>query len=86
MPTITVRDLDTGKVIHRGWYHQLRDIWEPTAEVVAEWFGCSPDDVSCGEHDDLGDVIEIAGKPVASITHEYRRVELRRTIYAEAAE
>ena len=84
MPTIVVRELDTGRVIHRGWYHQLRDVWEPTAEVVAAWFKRSPDDVSCGESDD-GDTIEVHGKAVATVEYVYRRSELRRPIL-EAAE
>ena len=86
MPFITVRELDTGKVIHRGWYQHLEHMWEPTAEVVSAWFNVKPDDVGCGEHEQHGDVIEISGKPVATISHEYRRVELRRTIHLQAAE
>lgn len=80
---ITVRTLDTGKIIHRGWYRELADIWAPTSEVVGEWFKVPADDVHCGESDD-GDVIEINGKPVASIEWTWRRVELRRPMMIAA--
>lgn len=83
MPTITVREIDTGRTIHRGWYQHMEHVWQPTAEVVAEWFNVSPDDVECGESDN-GDTIEINGKVVATIEHTYRRVELRRPILIAA--
>jgi hypothetical protein len=83
---ILVTDLTTGKIIHRCWYQALEHVWEPTSEVVAAWFRCSPDDVHCGESEEHGDVIEINGKAVATIEHVYRRVELRRPIRLEAAE
>ena len=80
---ITVREIDTGTVIHRGWYRDLADIWAPTAEVVGAWFKASPDDVKAAESDD-GDVIEINGKVVASIEWTWRRVELRRPMMVAA--
>ena len=83
MPFITVRELDTGKVIHRGWYQHLEHMWEPTCEVVAAWFDVKPDDVECGESDN-GDTIVIHGKAVASIEEVYRLVELRRPIMQAA--
>jgi hypothetical protein len=83
---ILVKDLTTGKTIHSCWYHQLRDVWEPTSEAVAAFYKVPAEDVHCGEHELHGDVIEINGKAVATIEHVYRRVELRRPIYSEAAE
>lgn len=73
---IEVREISTGKVIHRGWYRELADIWAPTSEVVGEWFSVPADDVNLTESDD-GDVIEINGKVVASIEWTWRRAELR---------
>lgn len=74
---ITVTDISTGKVIHRGWYQRLADVWAPTSEVIAAWFHVSPDDVDCDD-----DMIVINGKPVASIEHVYRRADLRRRMEA----
>jgi hypothetical protein len=81
---ITIRTLDTGTIIHRGWYRELADMWAPTSEVVAAWFNVPAEDVHCGEHPEHGDVIEINGKPVATIEHVYRRVELRRPMMQAA--
>ena len=80
---IVVREIDTGTVIHSGWYRELRDIWAPAAEVVGAWFKASPDDVHCAESVDC-DVIEINGKVVASIEWTWRRVELRRPMMVAA--
>ncbi len=85
MPHLTIRQIDTGKVIHRNWYASTFDSWGQVCELIAERYECSVDDVNCGESDD-GDTIEIHGKAVALLDWEYRRVELRRPIYAEAAE
>lgn len=85
MPKLIITEIDTGKLIHSSWYASTFDSWPQVGEVVAAWFGVSLDDLELGEDEHLGDVIEIAGKPVATMDWEYRRVELRRP-FLQAAE
>jgi hypothetical protein len=85
MPTVTITEIETGKRIYTGYYADLSHVWPMASPVVAEWFEVFVDDVDLVETD-CGDMISVEGKIVATINHEYRRAELRRPIYAEAAE
>jgi hypothetical protein len=84
MPTVTITEIETGKRIYTGYYADLSHVWPMASPVVAEWFSVPVDDVDCGESDEHGDVIEINGKAVATINHEYRRAELRRPMLIAA--
>lgn len=85
MPHLIIREIDTGKVIHRNWYRSTFESWGQVCELIAERFGCSVEDIHTGESNE-GDTIEIHGKVVAGMNWEYRRSELRAPFYAEAAE
>lgn len=75
---VLVTELNTGKIVHRGWYQQLSHVWEPTAATVATWFECEPHDVDLLRADETEDgpsddgMIAVNGKPVATMTVTFR--------------
>lgn len=75
---VKITDLTTGKTIHHGYFARLEDVWFTVEPACREFYEADrADDISCGESEQHGDVIEINGKPVATIEHVYRRPELK---------
>jgi hypothetical protein len=70
--TKTLRDIDTDKVISRGYglHLSLDATWNWISNAVAERFECETHEVHCLETDD-GELIAINGEPVAYIESEY---------------